>query len=394
MARRLGLLWLAVPALAGVALVIAYVPPKGAARRGNAFYWASRGAQTPEQARLSRITEQWQMADVTIRLARARQQLAPELQRRRAADSATLAVVFQGAFSDSAEQWLRGALYEAWRALGLGTTKIGVGVVISLEDMQPATAQRPRPTVPYSAWYLLPDSTDRHTCVAIAAPGRQSGLAQRPGGDQRQTLFWLRRVLGPCAFYASFGKPSPVIARWLSARRYDLAADALWDGTQHRGPERWWIAEMGSTNRRWMWQWLYALPPTIAGCAGGRVASCRAYALAGAESERAPRTVITSIFEWRAPPLPGATELLSDAVREFGRARFARFWTTDLPVDSAFHVAMDTTLGDWVWSRQRAHGTTLEVGPAAPLGASVISLGIAAVGLVLAVAAATRRQIS
>jgi hypothetical protein len=80
-------------------------------------------------------------------------------------------------------------------------------------------------------------------------------------------------------------------------------------------------------------------------------------------------------------------------VREFGRARFGRFWTSDLPVDSAFHLAMDTTLGDWVLSRQRAYGTTLAAGPTASFVASAFGLGIAALGLVLAVAAAARRQV-
>jgi hypothetical protein len=37
--------------------------------------------------------------------------------------------------------------------------------------------------------------------------------------------------------------------------------------------------------------------------------------------------------------------------------------------------------------------TTLTVGPAAPLGASLLGRGAAALGLVLATAAATRRQL-
>jgi hypothetical protein len=86
--------------------------------------------------------------------------------------------------------------------------------------------------------------------------------------------------------------------------------------------------------------------------------------------------------------------LLSDMVRDFGTARFARFWISDLRPDSAFAVAMDTMLGEWVLARQRAFDQTLVAGPSPGLGASAWALGLGALGVLLATAAAMRRQVS
>jgi hypothetical protein len=86
--------------------------------------------------------------------------------------------------------------------------------------------------------------------------------------------------------------------------------------------------------------------------------------------------------------------LLNDMIRELGHARFARFWVSDLAPDSAFHIAMDTTLGDWVLSRVRRSGGALTAGPTPGLDASAFALGAAALGIALTLLAARRRQVA
>jgi hypothetical protein len=402
-ARRLNVWWGA--AIAGCVVVAAvYLPPRGTTTRsrGDAVF-GRYDPPSPEQARSADLAHEWQRAELALRFAELRRSIAPELDRRRDQSLPTVVLRLGPGFSDDVRAWLPAQVDSTWRQLGLGTTKIGVGLVLELHQQTPATGAHPRPLRSASPAYFPPDSLDRHTCLSLTTlvPGRHTerlfagaGGSGTPAGRELQQR--LRRMLGPCAFLAAFGKPSPTIERWLAARRYDLAVDASWDLLPGREQQPWWLietSELPPSQRRWIWQFLYRSGPGVVGCLGGREAACAAFATRGASVTREAGGVVATTTEWRSPPLPGATELLAAALREFGSARFARFWTADLPPDSAFRVAMDTSLGRWMAGRQRALGTTLELGPAVPFDAALLGVLVTLVVLGGAAAYASRRQI-
>ena len=384
------LTWLVATVVACGAIGLAYVPPRGVSRDPRSpLSGMMTGAPTIERQRANVLAKEWRRAAMEVRLHEWRRQLAPELERLRAANQPTFVTSIDTAWPRELRERAARATAAAWQALGLGTTKIGVALIIEPERV---TASAPSP-IPIA--YLLPDSADRHTCIAWAAPSSSSrALLERSGEEHAWALVgWMRRVLGPCAFYASFGRPSHTVESWLAARQYRIAQAAAWDSetTRYELP---WFARPGTRWARAEWaRWAYdQYPPVVLGCMAERSDACRDAVGGGVPAHSAVTRLVTRARDSDAD-LPGATLLLSEIVREFGPVRFARLWSSDLPPDSAFHIAMDTRLGDWVVSRQRAYGTTLAAGPTASFVASAFGLGIAALGLILAVAAATRRQV-
>jgi hypothetical protein len=384
---------LAWPIAAGAACAVfsvAYLPPRGSARDpGETQAGLMTGPPTSERLRANEIAKEWRRASLDVRLHEWRLRLAPELNRMRAANQPTLVTSIDTTWPREVRERAASAIAAAWHSLGLGTTKIGVAVVIEAERIPPAV---PFPTHSAS---LLPDSLDRATCVAWVAPtGLNRALLERSGEQYARALVsWTRQVLGPCAFYAGFGRPSQRLERWLAARQYRFAQAAMWDSLTIRYDLP-WHGQAGTQEQRTQWaHWAYQqYSSVVLGCMAERIKACRDAAVGVVPASGAvPRLLVRSGD--RPSDLPGSTLLLAEMVREFGPARFGRFWIADLPPDSAFHAAMDTTLGDWVRSRQRAYGTTLVAGPTPSLFASAFGLGIAALGLILAVAAATRREV-
>ena len=130
----------------------------------------------------------------------------------------------------------------------------------------------------------------------------------------------------------------------------------------------------------------------VAGCLAGRTTACRAATVGTPIGSHPPPRLVLPTADVDAE-LPRSTRLLSEMIRDFGDARFGRFWTAGVAPDSAFHLAMDTTLGDWVLARQEAYGTTLVAGPRPSWGAGLFGFGVAALGLLATIAIAKRRQV-
>jgi hypothetical protein len=383
--------WLIAAAAACAVFGIAHLPPRGSTRDPRETQAGlMTGPPTSERLRANEIAKEWRRASLDVRLHEWRLQLAPDLNRLRAANQPTLVTSIDTTWPREVREHAASAIVAAWQSLGLGTTKIGVAVVIEVERITAAVPART-----HSA-YLLPDSADRTTCVAWIAPtGLNRALLERSGEQYARALVsWTRRLLGPCAFYADFGRPSMAMERWLAARQYRFAQAASWDSLTIRYDLPWYgQAETQSQRAQWA-QWAYRQYSRVGlGCMAERITACRDAAVGVVPTSGAvPRLVVRSGDV--ATDLPGSTLLLAEMVHEFGSARFGRFWISDLAPDSAFHLAMDTTLGDWVLSRQRAYGTTLAAGPTPSLFASAFGLGVAALALALAVAAAIRRQVA
>jgi hypothetical protein len=348
------------------------------------------GPPTGEKLRANELAKEWRRAVLDVQLHEWRARLSPELERRRGANQPTLVMSLDDTWPDSARQRAGNAIRKAWQSLGLGTTKIGIAVVVAPELIDARAAVR-------GTAHLLPDSLERHTCVAWSAPipTMRASLERDDARSAGWHAQWARTLLGPCAFYAQFGRPSLAVERWLAQRQYRLAQFPAWDSTWAAQVQEMQridqLASMTRSARAAYLSWMRrAYSPLALGCMSGRASACRD-ALVGTPSYgTSPRLVARS--GEREYDLPSTT-LLNDMIRELGQARFARFWTSDLAPDSAFHIAMDTTLGEWVATRMIRSGNALVAGPTPDLGASAFGLSLAAFAVVLAMVAARRRQV-
>jgi hypothetical protein len=287
---------------------------------------------------------------------------------------------------DSVRDWavrvMQGALDSSWASLRIGVSKVSVAVVLGLRE--PA-----HPSVSAldlgggEVAYVLPDSTDRATCIVT---GRLPYFAltkkyRRPD----QLLDWAGTTLGPCAFYARFGVPSRRVQQWLGRRGFDLAVSAGWFRESRMDLP--WLVE-DARFRRWWWGTIYSFPFSTVSCFAGRSADCRRGLAAGDAGPDGPLpgiVVPSDPWEVRKIRLIGAASFLSDVARAVGEDRFQEFWTTSLPVDSALTLALQRPVGEWTVEWQR------RMSPAPPLGAAVdpldailgIALALLLVGLVM-----------
>jgi hypothetical protein len=119
--------------------------------------------------------------------------------------------------------------------------------------------------------------------------------------------------------------------------------------------------------------------------------------LAGAteETERAAFSpvVVTSRRFWQQQRLIGATFYLSDVAREIGRERFLEFWNSSLPVDTSLARALRQPVGEWTVRWQRHFAPRLRLGPAAPLGGSLLAVLLAIACVATVTFTARKRQV-
>ena len=382
--------WLVASLVACAAIAVTYLPPRGMSREsGGSQSGLMTGPPTPERLRANELANEWRRASLDAQLHEWRQRLAPALDRRRATSQPTIVTAIDNAWPAVARERAQRAIDAAWLALGLGTTKIGIAVVVEAEQVDAHAAA-------LSTAHLLPDSVQRHTCVAWTTP-RPTMRVSLERNDARAAGWhaqWARSLLGPCAFYAQFGRPGAALERWLAQRQHRFAQIPAWDSTwtavvraepSDFGPAL--TPSARAAQLAWTWQ---TYPVLSLGCMAGRAGACREAIVGTVPPSGTAQRLVGRAGNLDAL-LPASTMILSDMVREFGHARFARFWASELAPDSAFHLAMDTTLGSWVVSRFQ--GSLLVADPTPSIGASAFGLGVAALSLLLAMAGARRRQV-
>jgi hypothetical protein len=379
--------WLAGAFVACAIVAVGYWSPSGTAPATAA---RSRQPQpTAARLRARGLAEQWRAADLAVRLAVYRRRLEPELARRRATDQPGPALLVEA--PDSVPVHTRAlvasALDTVWRELGLGVSKVAVGVVVDFWRV-PRTGTDSTPKVPSgSVGYLLPDSTDRATCIALIPAWYWTR------GLPRQLEDWLGRGLGPCAFFARWGVPGAPVRLWMARRHYDLASVPSWGREWSRQPEASW---MMNRNTGWFWASVYGHPIAAIGCLAGRARSCRTAVLAGAGDafgDSLPRLLDPTVRWWREERLVQGWRYLGDVAREVGYDRFLRFWNSTEPVDTALATALKMPVGKWTERWERRFVPRLPLGAAAPLGGSVLGILLGAGAVVLVARGATRRQV-
>lgn len=348
--------------LLGVVLVIGYVALTPARlRRGSP---PDAGGRSRTERDAAQAAHDLAVAEQGLELLRLRQQVAEESGRATAGDSSSLTVLVAAneRLDTARAAAFREALDTAWRALGLGVTKVDVGVVLVDRGLarrwQQALGIR---TGAPSALYVLPDSLAPTTCVAIVVAPPGTGRPQ-PAYLASLAPDWL----GPCAFLARFGTPGARVGRWLRARSYDVAARPDWGAATVALRRDTW-SEMAPRDP-WYWTAIYFMPHTAISCLAGRPAGCRDALRMGDEAGklRDDALVVQSDLRWRLDRqgLVGAPHLLSAVLQAAGPRRFAEFWQTDLPVDSALTIALARPVGEWTAEWERGHASRPHLGPA------------------------------
>jgi hypothetical protein len=387
--------WIAAVLLTWGTVALAYLPPRGARADRYRSPLADMPLLHPTAARLrvQGLADEWRHAQAAVRLMEGREQLPP-------GEQGPALLMRADSIPAAARQRVAAALDTVWRHLGLGETKVTVGVIIELSVLRPEAPRTPIVNRETPA-YLLPDSTDRSTCIALipagiywtrvilgeVTPGRPSGVPH--------LQLWLKSVLGPCAFYAAFGAPGKPVLTWLSRRGFDLALYPDWDAAPGAASAS---AGFMVNERRtsWYWDFIYHQSFTAVGCLAGRSSSCRAAVVGRADGvvdASVPRFLASSRSWWRRQQLLGGERYLADVVREVGRERFLRFWNAAMPVDTALAAALRAPVGEWTGRWQRRFAPRLPLGPAAPPIATLLAIVVAGAAVASVVLTASRRQV-
>jgi hypothetical protein len=209
--------------------------------------------------------------------------------------------------------------------------------------------------------------------------------------------------LGPCGLYAAFGMPGPAINQWLAGdgALYGLngvAGTPSW--TRARAAQL--TAPGGSVLTSYVlrqldYQYWYDHREGI-DCQWGDVARC-------VDAIHEPKVQgygwrdDNAVMDRRAGALNPRTALLSyasrgwlgDLARAHGSARFAKFWHSALPLDSAFADAFGVPLGAWTrdWTRDYPQPTPRRVSTLSAL-LTLLCVGVAVGG---GAVFAARRQV-
>jgi hypothetical protein len=378
MAPRLRL-WLGAALAACVLIAAGYLPPRGGVRPRGLVFNMPRPL-TAARLRAQAVGAELRAATAHLRVTEARAQLGSEIGRR-AQDARGVVLLILG--PDSLARRVRptvaAALDTVWHHLGLGETKVAIVFVLDLAA-NPGSERT----------YVLPDSTDRTTC----AVWQSGGWWVRPGHNLPASAnfgAWLQNAVGPCAFYAAFGSPGRPVRQWLGVRNFDLTLYPGWAPTDR--PSATERSRFGP--RSWWWDAIWRSPPATLACLGGRAPACRAAVLRGAvtSDDSVSRIVTTEGRWWLGQSLIPGERYLADVAAAVGPERFLRFWNSPLPVDTTLTLALGEPIGDWTTRWERRFSPPLPLGPAAPLGATALSLLVAAFAVWLAAMAASRRQV-
>ena len=384
MARQLRW-WIVMPLGVCAAIAIAYLPPRPIPLLGQRFFHvhSTFAPPTPYRGRVQELASRYRVTAFELTMREYSTTMRAELERHRARELPGPVVYFDGdSVSDSARSLVRGLLDAAWSQLGLGVTKISVGVVVHVVFDRPPGGQSPA-HMPEAPAFLLPDSSDRVTCLAYipiiywGRPGTLKNPHPVPSIDLAERL---HNGLGPCAYFAAFGIPGHDIADWLVSRHYVLALEP-WKSRL--------LAEsfgaMGGLDpqRQWFWGSVYQYEPDAVACMAGRPEACRRTALGRGTGAAVP-IATAEPPGWKPPAPAGAWRYMADLADAIGSERFQRLWNSELPVDTALTAAMRMPIGEWTRRWQATVVPPIRLGAAAPLGATLLAtlLAIAAVGLV------------
>jgi hypothetical protein len=204
-----------------------------------------------------------------------------------------------------------------------------------------------------------------------------------------------QQLLGPCALYKAFGEPGPLVKKWLVDGGWQYSLEGSWTTAP-------FIPEIGVDSS------IFKGPSPAAGylnvesgaaeCLKGALDRCE-YALTVSPRMRARQRLpgLTPPFNLgRRRYYAGligyqAGEFLSDAVREMGRDRFQRFWTSTDSLPAAYQKATGERWGAFIQRWMIAHYGKIEPGPRMSSYAMVTSAMLVIVAVIATMMMSVRR---
>jgi hypothetical protein len=392
MARRVAI-GIAVAAIAVAILVLPRLVPR--TQRPDDEPPAHTRTQWAQEA--GRLAAAWTTTYQRLRLEQYRATLEPRADSARRAGGTAPLLLIDGPSTPAQRRMLSDQLAEMWKRADPEGFKVAVALVF----LRDSAASAPPPDAPLlshagAATYFFPDSAHRSLCIAVinATYAERRLFASPTPTATAETVTWLSQSLGPCAFYGAFGTPGRTVGRWLRGGGLQFALTPhWWMPKRGAGSPQWWLAAGGQTPS-WWWDYFYGnFPFDGIACYAGRLPRClTAVYDSTALADSAPTSWNTANW-WKDQGLLGGTGYLSDVVATVGTDRFSRLWTTDLPFDSAFHLAVDTSLMEWTKNWAHRNGPEISVGGAPPPNTLPGGLIVSALALSLALLYARRRQI-
>jgi len=256
--------------------------------------------------------------------------------------------------------------------------------------------------------YVLPQATDSRACIAIVTIG--TSAARMILSDQFTPLQIRRytppaQIVGPCAYALRFGPPGRAVGEWLAESQYLGAQDPRWVTATGAVPLTPGVRQPESQ----VWWWYGGTTIELSGCAAGNYESCRD-AVYGKRVYRTDKEMMERQAFARNVIPPGVAPqqryysirhplgwsggmYLSDLLGDQGEERFARFWRSELPLDSAFSEAIDMSLEEWTQLWAQAQIGIPEPGPGLPLGTALLGIVLACVMVGGGAVLVNRRQI-
>jgi hypothetical protein len=211
------------------------------------------------------------------------------------------------------------------------------------------------------------------------------------------------QILGPCAYYAAFGMPGDSVRHWMLRRGVTLAQGGSWIRNPPPVRPQYYSSYYDTAG-------FYPNPPAVYFSYSGRGIQC----LIG-ETSACERAIVEESAEYRQRAVGSAvrtssglgtvvgwytsgtsfsgreTELFADMVRSLGRERFAQFWTSSEPVETAFQRASGMPMGEWLTTWANEGVPPFKRGPTIPSGTLGAGIGVIALCIALAIAASRRR---
>ncbi|MCZ6917796.1 MAG: hypothetical protein O7I93_13550 [Gemmatimonadetes bacterium] len=354
------------------------------------------------EERISADSVGGELADANFRLAAAerREAILADLERGQPSDLAPV-LLADSAFPAALRELLEDAVRSLADELAKRTPHARLVVDVRLDD-----------SLDYrrGVWNMLPYATDGTNCIVWATADHEEIDALERGVTPTTVLErWLDPysgkgtavARGACAFYAAFGTPGPHVKSWLELWNYAFADLADWDMPAAERNNEFAAAELDHVLTNIGRYWGEDGSLDMLACATGRARECRDLLLA-------PRHDLDRYGYWyrsRAGAVPGlltpsrslifgppTAHFLSDVVREIGRDGFEKFWTSELPVDSAFSIAVGRHLGEWTADWVATQVGRPEVGPGVGFGGVVSVILIGVIASAIGASVAQRRK--
>ncbi|MGH7689960.1 MAG: hypothetical protein ACREN3_10175, partial [Gemmatimonadaceae bacterium] len=335
-----------------------------------------------------------------------------------AAATPGLRVLVDPQIPDPIGRTVTAVLEDTWRSYNAGRRYPVIAAVVQdtgrMRDGLPLAT-----TGPVYAEVFPPDSATPACRVLVRVNVKMSGRAEsgnvayaRKNATQALANESLGpTALGPCAMYATFGQPGSGIATWLAATAWRPGRIVDWS---RRSPvwgdyyvryriSRPLVDFSGRTTRAW--QMRDELSDDGIACVGGDDTRCVSGVEAPAVAIPGEGAWQTSVVDIRASAYvsrygsagslgPSTGWILSEMVRDLGRERFQRFWSSSGSLSDAFQRAAGTPLGGWLeqWAR-RTYGADV-LGPSIPKRAWLSGTLLLIAGLIVAMVFASERRVA